>query len=105
MSESPVQTIDEEAADFIELQALRSTLRAKILHTLSVWPYLNPSMLQVGIGTSISSRLWHPVRDALIKDGLIAQDEVRARSHVGRDQVYTILRLSTTPPHRPQSSN
>jgi hypothetical protein len=89
----------EEGEDFVELRATRQIMRAKILHTLSIWPYLNPSMLQVGIGTAVSPRIWHPVKEALIKEGLIVQEEIRARSHVGRDQVYTILRLSTAPQH------
>ncbi len=89
----------DEGDDFVELRAMRQTMRAKILHCLSIWPYLNPSMLQVGIGTAVSPRIWHPVRDQLIREGLIVQEEIRTRSHVGRDQVYTILRLKTAPQH------
>lgn len=92
-------TVEDEAADFVELRAMRQTLRAKILHTLSVYPYLNASMLQVGIGTAISPKLWHPVKDALLREGLIVQEEIRTKSSVGRDQVYTIYRLSNTPTH------
>lgn len=85
--------------DFVELQAMRTTLRAKILHTLSVYPYLSASMLQVGIGTAISPKIWHPVKDALIREGLIIQEEIRTRSHAGRDQVYSIIRLKTADAH------
>ena len=90
---------DHDGDDFVELQAMRETIRAKILHTLAVYPYLSASMLQVGIGTAISPKIWHPVKDALLREGLIIQEEIRTRSSVGRDQVYSILRLKTADAH------
>lgn len=85
-------TLEED--DFIELREAREVIRRKILHTLKIWPKLSPSMLQVGIGTSLSSRMWHPVLDQLIREGKVIRTEQQAKSHIGRDQIYTIISLA-----------
>lgn len=82
---------------FVELRAAQKLIRDKIVHTLTIWPQLSPSMLQVGIGTAITPKLWHPILKDLEEAGIIVRTEVRAKSHIGRDQVYTILRLNSTP--------
>lgn len=85
----------EEGDDFVELRVARDLMRDKIVHTLTIWPILSPSMLQVGIGTSISPKIWHPVLEQLIKDGIITREELRAKSSIGRDQIYTRLSLTS----------
>jgi hypothetical protein len=79
--------------DFVEWKAVKKVLADKIVHALTVWPVLSPSMLQVGIGTSVSPKLWHPILEQLIKDGVVKREEVRAKSPLGRDQVYIRLSL------------
>lgn len=93
MSITDVDHTDEEE-DFIEFNAMRALIRAKIIHTLTIYPKLMPSMLQVGIGTSVSPKLWHPILEKLVADGTIIKEELRAKSHIGRDQTYAILKLS-----------
>lgn len=79
------------AEDYVA--ATQPHIRAKIIHTLSIWPKLSPSMLQVGIGTALSPKLWHPILNQLISEGVVVRDELPAKSAAGRDQIYTILRL------------
>jgi hypothetical protein len=87
---SDVHHTDDE---FIELDNARKIIRDKILHILSIYPRLSMSMIQVGIGTSLVPALWHPVFDALLKEGAIVKDEIHAKSAIGRDQVYTVIHL------------
>lgn len=84
---------DEDDETLISLREARRILRAKIIHTLTIWPKLSPSMLQVGIGTSISPNIWKPILEQMIESGELVREEKHAKSHIGRDQVYTILQL------------
>lgn len=69
-------------------------IRQRIAHTLSIYPQLSMSMLQVGIGTAFPGILWHPVLEAMIVSGEVIRETVQANNPVtGRDQTYTILRL------------
>jgi hypothetical protein len=65
----------------------------KILHILSIYPRLSPTMLQVGIGTGISPSIWHPVLDNLIERGTIDKVQVMSQSPKGREQTYTVISL------------
>lgn len=66
----------------------------KILHILSVYPKLSPSMLQMGIGGNQSPRKWHPALDDLITSGQVRRDIVEKMSPAGRRQRYIILSLA-----------
>lgn len=92
---SATEHVDDDTLETYE--AFRNSLRDKIVHTLTIWPYLSPSMLQVAIGTSVSSGLWHPILQKLVDEGRVVRESFSAKSPVGRDQTYTIIRLATTP--------
>lgn len=86
-----MSNIDPED-DFIP--ASDQVIRDKIMQTLSVYPQISPTMLQVGIGTSITPKMWHPVLDKLIDEGLVKKDTRSGVSAVsGREQTYTIISL------------
>lgn len=68
-------------------------IRDKILHTLRIFPRISPSMLQVGIGTSLAPAMWHPILEKLIADNLVSRTTVQAQSPMNRQQVYTVLSL------------
>jgi len=89
MSNKP-EVLDEE--DFVAISS--DWIRDKILHTLKIYPHLSMSMLQVGIGTAISSKLWHPVLEQLKADGKIKVESKSARSPAGRDQTYQVISLA-----------
>lgn len=84
--EMQVASLGETAEDMI---------RARIAHTLAIFPKLSPSMLQVGIGTGLPPGLWHPVLDRMIHEGLVTRRQARATNPVTkREQTYTILEVA-----------
>ena len=83
----------EEEQDFEA--ATTDLIRNKILHVLKIYPRISMSMLQVGIGTAISPKMWHPIFDSLKKEGKIDEKTVAAQGPSGRDQSHTIISLST----------
>lgn len=70
-------------------------VRNRILFTLSIYPRISPTMLQVALGTSTRPSLWHSVLDQLIEDGLVDRFQTRPPTPPpsGRDQVYTVIQL------------
>lgn len=93
MSDDVNDDIPEE--DFVDLSrhdAAEKIIQDKIMHTLSIYPKLSMSMLQVGIGTALTPKLWHPVFERLLKEGKITKQEITAHTPTtGREQVYTIV--------------
>lgn len=82
--------------DFVPLT--NSIIRARILHTLMIYPKISNSMLQVGIGTAIGPKMWHPVMAELKSDGIVQEVEQVAKGPTGRDQTYKILSLVVSRP-------
>lgn len=67
----------------------------RIKHTLSIFPKLSPSMLQIGVGTGFPPALWHPVLERLIALGEVTRTQEAVIHPVSnRQQTYTILSLS-----------
>jgi S1-C subfamily serine protease len=89
MTATPVNTVHMEASMDI--------LRSKILHTLSIFPYLSQSMIQVGIGTAISPNMWKPLFQELIAEGKIVKTDVSATSPLERAQTYQVYHLPQNP--------
>lgn len=87
------QHMDEEHESG-ELITTEQMIRDKILHVLKIYPRLSPSMLQVGLGTALSSSIWKPVLRQLIADGEVLETNQRAETPTGRQQVYTVLSLA-----------
>lgn len=71
-------------------------MRNKIIGCLSIYPRISPSMLQIGIGSSIPPKIWRPVLGQLIEEGIVESDTLVALSASGRNQTYTILSLSAS---------
>lgn len=68
-------------------------IRERIIHTLSIYPRISPSMLQVGIGTALSPKMWRPVFEKLISDGIVQQVINTSKSPSNRDQSHTTVSL------------
>jgi hypothetical protein len=81
---------DEE--DFVRITS--DLIRNKILHVLKIYPQLSPSMLQVGIGTAIPPKMWHPILEMLHNEGKVKTHTIGERSPTGRDQSYQIISLA-----------
>lgn len=88
-----VRTVIEEEGLNGEVTESEQIIREKLTHVLSIYPRLSPSMLQVGIGTSLPPSLWKPVLQQMIKEGLIRQEQYSAKTPTDRVQVYTVLSL------------
>lgn len=87
-------TGDEE--DFVPV--VENVIQERIIHVLTIWPKISLSMLQVGIGTAISPKLWHPVYQKLKAEGRILESEFVAKGPTGRDQTYKIVSLVNQDP-------
>jgi hypothetical protein len=72
----------------------KDEIRERIIHTLSVYPKLNPTMLGMGIGPYIPSRLWNPVLEELIKADVVSREFINIESVGHRNKLYTILSLT-----------
>ena len=70
-------------------KSISDMIRDKILYTLQIYPKLSPSMLQVGIGTSVSSKIWRPILNELISNGTVREYSERSP----RNQSHRILEL------------
>ena len=69
-------------------------IRDKILKVLEIYPRISPSMLQIGIGSSLPTHVWHPILNDLLEDGVVKCDELVSLSSSGRNQIYKILHLA-----------
>ena len=69
-------------------------LADKIIHTLTIFPIISPSMLQAALGPGCAARLWRPVLQQLIDSGAVIQKEQVATTPTGRQNSYTQLMLS-----------
>lgn len=78
--------------DFVSIT--EDTIRNKIVHVLTVYPKVSKSMLQVGIGTAVSPKIWHVVLDHLISEGRVQQEQLSLTGPTGREQTYTIIQLN-----------
>lgn len=87
------------------LEDYSQILREKILFGLKVYPYLMPTMMQVFLGTSTPTKVWKPILEGLITEGLVGRQEVVLTSPYERIQTYTILHLTTNPYPNPEPAN
>lgn len=69
-------------------------LARRIVHVLSIYPQVSPSMLQVGLGPGLSAEIWRPVLEQLLLDKVVKKQQISHATPAGRSQVYTILSLS-----------
>lgn len=71
-----------------------SELEEKILYGLSIYRFLNPSMLHVFLGTSTPVALWkNEVLRKLLEEGRVVSVTFTLTSPAGRSQTYEVLHL------------
>lgn len=88
-------TLEDEGPSEVDLT--EDLVRRKILHLFSIFPKLSPSMIQVGIGTSLPPTLWRPIADELVKEGKLTRTIEQHTTPSDRWQSYTIYALAYTP--------
>ncbi|MHA2067748.1 MAG: hypothetical protein ACXABY_25580 [Candidatus Thorarchaeota archaeon] len=88
MSEATAEVKTDEGTDGI---------RENILHILSIFPIISPSMLHITLGGSLPTKVWKPILEALITSGLVERGEHVTPAPNGRTRCYTLLSLSSKP--------
>lgn len=87
-AQTPVQAGESQAVEQV---------REKILHSLTIYPFLSGSMINVGIGTSTMGALWKPVLKELIDKGIVTETNLTMQTPQGRSQSYNIFHLTANP--------
>lgn len=86
MSEVQDEIVVPEPPKVESGQTPTEIIEAKILALLGVYPILSASMIQAGLGPSLSASLWRPVLTALLSNGTLIQWEqapAQASQHEG----------------------
>ena len=71
-------------------------IRDKILHILSIYPVISPTMLQGGLGPSLKPAVWRPILSELIDSGKVEETQDSMRTPTQRYNTYTKLSLFGT---------
>lgn len=87
-----VEASEQGLANF---EVLKTEVRERILHTLSIYPFISSSMLHIGIGTSNPVTLWRPILAELVAEGVVVVTQVSATTPQQRAQSYQIYHLAT----------
>lgn len=80
--------MSEDAKEMTETE-----IRAKILHVLSLYPIISPTMLQGGLGPYVKPAHWRPVLQKLLEEGSVIEEQESMQTPSGRYNTYTKLRL------------
>lgn len=70
------------------------SIEDKIVELLTIYPKLNPTMLQAGLGPSLSPKLWRPVLDDLISRATVIAYTLNPPAGSPRTQAYKVLELA-----------
>lgn len=85
-------TATAEAPD-VTIEELQEA-REKILHLLSIYPVISPTMLQSGLGPTAKPAIWRVALEQL-KDEKLVTEYYESRSTIhGRHNTYTKLSLT-----------
>lgn len=80
-----------------EASKMDKLIESKILHVLSLFPIISPSMLQMSLGTGIPASHWKPILEALIEAGEVYRYERLSVSPGGRAQAVTCISCDPDP--------
>lgn len=82
--------VDSEEVN-VEFTTSEQDIVDKILHILNVYPFISPSMLQMGVGPSLPATLWKPLLERLIGEGRVFRIFTNKETPRHRIQQYTVL--------------
>ncbi len=71
-------------------------IATKILHLLSIYPIISPTMLQGGLGPQMRPASWRPVLAQLVKDGKVIESNKSMTTPADRYNTYIRLSLTGT---------
>lgn len=69
-------------------------LEEKILHILSIYPIVSPTMLQGALGPSVKSAVWRPALSRLIEAGKVIEETESLQTPTERYNTYTKLYIA-----------
>lgn len=103
MNDSQVAHDDEHAGEVLTpgtsmhdpIVQLRKITRQKITHLLRVYPAISATAIQTGIGTSQSPKLWRPLLQEMINEGIVKETKVNVVSPHERHQVHAVYHLAS----------
>lgn len=97
MNAQPAEAITESAEPTTAFEEVTADIRADILSLLETYPYLGYTMIQVGIGPAKPPKLWKPILEQLVEEGVILKQTVPVTSGRGRDITRTVYHRDTMP--------
>lgn len=65
----------------------------RIIHVLTLYPKVSPTMLQMGLGPQTETKIWKPILEEMILKDVIVREFVTLLSPGGRWKSYTFLSL------------
>jgi hypothetical protein len=68
-------------------------MEKRIIHVLTLYPILMPTMLHTGIGPHVKPVEWRPVLEKLVREGKIIREVRTTVSPIGQNRAYTVIRL------------
>lgn len=71
-------------------------IKEMIIHLLTIYPSISPTMLQSGLGPSTKPALWRPILEELIENDIVVRDTEQSVSPYGQSNTYTKLSLINT---------
>jgi hypothetical protein len=77
----------------------REGIAVRILHILSIYPKVSPSMLQITLNTP--APIWRPALEELVAEERVTRSMIVAGAPSGRHHSYTILTLGPNAGVRP----
>lgn len=69
-------------------------IESRIVELLMVYPSISPTMLQAGLGPSLSPDIWRPVFQNLIEKGVVIQRAELPPMNMRRNRPYSVVELS-----------
>jgi hypothetical protein len=65
----------------------------KIMEIITVYPRISPTMLQAGLGPSLSPELWRPALEKLIRRNLVSQTAEFPPAGSKRTRPFAVIEL------------
>ena len=73
-------------------KSVEQEIEDKILHILTIYPVISPTMLQGGIGPYLKPVVWRPILERLKAAGKVIEESESLETPGGRYNTYTKLR-------------
>jgi hypothetical protein len=69
-------------------------IRARLMHTLKLYPIITRSMMQMALTNSVGSAAWKAVLRLMIDEGTVVEDYIHRVSPLGQQRSYHRLYLA-----------